>query len=185
MELKTRRLLLMPPCDEDAARITALIGDWRVASMLSRVPYPYPEGGAADWIAKQADAVAQGRAVGFLMHRRYRPGEGAIGGIGLEPATVDQDGTRQAEMGYWLGVPYWGRGYATEAARAVLAHGFAAMALDRVTAGYFLENPASAGVLHKTGFRPTQANPRWCEARACEVACQDMAVDRAGFVAVA
>jgi RimJ/RimL family protein N-acetyltransferase len=79
-----------------------------------------------------------------------QPGGELCGGAGLDISETHQ----RAELGYWIGVPLWRRGYATEAARAVVEFGFANLGLHRIHAHYFAENKASGRVLEKIGMRP-------------------------------
>ncbi len=115
------------------------------------IPHPYPAGAGAAWIGTHSTLLAAHVANVFAIIERQ---SGAlVGAVGLEIAA---DG-REAEVGYWIGVPYWNRGYATEAAAAVLNHGFGeGLALDRVTARHFVRNPASGRVLDKLGMRSVE-----------------------------
>ncbi len=79
------------------------------------------------------------------------------------------DGEGSAEIGYWLGRPYWGQGFATEAAGALIAYAFRNDACERLTCGHFLDNPASARVIEKLGFVLVGQEDCWCEARKREV----------------
>jgi RimJ/RimL family protein N-acetyltransferase len=85
------------------------------------------------------------------------------------------------EMGYWLGRPYWGQGYATEAARKLAAFAFSGLKAGRLTAGYFHDNPASGRVLEKIGFKPDGAEHRDCLARGHTVYCLGMLLQRENF----
>ena len=137
--LETERLVLRPFRRSDAAEFTRLAGDWAVASMTSDIPYPLsqaPGGGLAEAGARRG-AVCH-RAGGAADRRRgfYRRRSGA------------------AELGFWLGRPWWGHGYATEAARAVVRHGLQAHGCPASTSSHFVDNWASADVLRKLGFEP-------------------------------
>ena len=141
--LQTDRLLLRPFRLEDAAAVAAYCGDWDVARMTARIPHPYALDDAIDWI--------EGRVEGPPELRFCIEVEGAAAGaIGL----VDQ-GDGVYELGYWIGRPFWGKGYATEAARAVVRFAFEALGAIRLTSGHMLENPASGRVLEKCGFVAT------------------------------
>ena len=111
--------------------------------MTLRIPHPYEDGMAEAWIAEIAEA--RGERVVFAVTTES---DGLIGaaGLDLEPAH------RRAELGYWIGVPYWNRGFATEAARAVVDHGFRDLHLHRIYATVFPRNPASGRVLEKIGM---------------------------------
>jgi RimJ/RimL family protein N-acetyltransferase len=138
--IKTERLILRAPRLTDAEAIALLANDLRVAANTARIPHPY---GVAD--AEQFIAAINRRdeescwAVGH---------SGAlIGMCGLVPAE------REAEIGYWLGAPFWGRGFATEAARAVIDHAFGQLGHETLQAGARVTNPASRRVLEKCGFQ--------------------------------
>ena len=138
----TERLLLRPGWAEDAPALSRAIGDPAVVRNLSRAPWPYALGDAERFLGLPQDP----NGPRFLITRRE---DGAlIGGIGLTP---DDDGV---ELGYWLARDHWGRGYATEAGRAVVAIADESLRLPRLKASHALDNPASGGVLAKLGFEP-------------------------------
>ena len=87
-------------------------------------------------------------------------------------------------MGYWIGKPYWGLGYATEAARALILHAFAESGFDYLTVGHFKENPASARVIAKLGFEPPGEILRDCAARGDKAQCLTYRLARARALAV-
>lgn len=150
--IKTKRLWLRPLRREDACRIAELGGDWDVASMTARMPYPYTIAAAYQWI----DGLDPGEKVYGI----ETDGE-LIGVTGFLP-TPDRS---SAEVGYWIGKHYWGKGFATEAAHAVITHCFRYEGFRKITCGHFVDNPASARVIEKLGFQPTGKNETWCEAR--------------------
>ena len=178
IELETERLTLRLPGEADAASIERLIGDWDVAQMLGRVPYPYPEGGALDWIAELRPKVAAGEALNLVLIEKARPETGAIGSVGLDT----REGWEQLELGYWLGKPYWGRGYMTEAAKALVDHAFGAMDLDRIGSGHLPENLASRSVLTKLGFCDVGEEQRWSRPRNCETTVTLMMLERRDYL---
>jgi|SRR5581483_4969284 RimJ/RimL family protein N-acetyltransferase len=145
-KLMTARLILRPFTLDDAPRVQMLAGARQVAEMTGHMPHPYPDGAAEEWIYSHAAEWKRGEGVTFAIARRDN-GE-LIGAIGLtiHPAH------RRAEMGYWLGVPYWNQGYMTEAARAVLQFAFETLHLNRVYASHFRRNPASGRVMQKIGM---------------------------------
>ncbi len=147
MFARTKRLTLRPGWPEDAAAIARAIGHEEVVTKLSRVPWPYTEANAAEWLAtpRAKDNVS----LSILAHEEATPR--LIGGIGIHPAE-DLDGY---EIGYWLTPDAWGRGYATEAGRAMLGMARYAMGLRSLRARYYVGNEASGNVLRKLGFRPT------------------------------
>lgn len=144
--LQTERLILRPFAMVDAPGVRQLAGQPEVALMTIHIPYPYPEGAAEAWIATHAAGLAQDSSFIFAITRRT---DGTLmGGISL--MADRENGT--AELGYWLGIPYWNQGYATEAAGAVVAFGFEALGLRRIYARYFRHNPASGRVMRKLGM---------------------------------
>jgi RimJ/RimL family protein N-acetyltransferase len=145
-EITTRRLVLRGLRLDDAARIRELAGDRAVAANTLLIPHPYEAGMAERWIRAQADQYRKGRDITFAIVPRR--GKLLIGVIHLELAQRHSRG----ELGYWIGKPYWNRGYATEAAEAVLRYGFETLGLHRIWAAHFGSNPASGRVLEKIGM---------------------------------
>ena len=139
--LKTERLLLRPPTMADAPQIQRLAGAREVALNTLHIPHPYPDGAAEAWIAKHGTTP---EIVFAIEHE-----DQLIGAIGLVP----ESGHDRAELGYWIGVPFWGKGFATEAGKAMLRFAFDEHGLHRVTAQVFSRNAASARVLQKIGMR--------------------------------
>jgi ribosomal-protein-alanine N-acetyltransferase len=144
--LTTERLILRPCVAEDADAIQRLVSDVEIARNTLHIPHPYPEGGAAEWIAKHAERLENEQEIVFGIVVRDS-GE-LVGVMGLVPKKYDR-----AEIGYWIGVPYWGRGYATEAARAVIGYAFEQLGFNRVEASHFARNPASGRVMQKAGMK--------------------------------
>jgi RimJ/RimL family protein N-acetyltransferase len=167
--IATERLSLRPLAPRDRARLVRLANNWKVSKNLSTMPFPYTEQAAEEWLAKQPQIWAGGKTVALAITM----GDELIGGIGV--------GVRDSadwELGYWLGEPYWNRGYASEAARALLTYAFDSLALDQVVAGHFADNHASGRVLTKLGFRYTKEVKRFSLARGADVRCLDMALPR-------
>ena len=144
--LTTTRLRLRPFVLADAAEVQRLAGAREIAETTLRIPHPYPDGVAEGWILSHDGAWERGDELNLAITRL----EDAVlvGAIGLALALPDA----RAELGYWIGVPYWGRGYATEAARAVVAFGFGVLHLERIHACHFGGNLASGRVLAKAGL---------------------------------
>jgi [ribosomal protein S5]-alanine N-acetyltransferase len=149
--MKTARLTLRSLSADDARRIAMLGGDWDVARMTGRIPYPYSEDAALHWVSGLAD----GEVVFGIDHN----GE-LIGICGFSPL-----GLGLAEIGYWIGKPYWGQGFASEAAETLMAFGFTKGGVKKFTCRHFTDNPGSARVAAKLGFRPTGSCTGWSEAR--------------------
>ena len=141
--LETTRLKLRPFSEGDVAELVPLIGTREVAATTLRIPHPYTEREARDFLARCHDDDEVRLAI------TQRNGGQLCGGIGLRLALEHQ----HAELGYWVGVPYWGQGYATEAAREVLRYGFEDLGLHRIFASHFKHNPASGRILVKLGMR--------------------------------
>lgn len=140
--LKTERLVLRAPRRADAEAIARLADDRRIAVNTARIPHPYSVDDAAQFIA----AINRGSGeTAFLITLDRAP----IGVCSIDPRD------NGAELGYWLGTPCWGRGYATEAARAVIDYAFGTLVLEALQAGARVSNPASRRVLEKCGFQWT------------------------------
>ncbi|GGL15363.1 GNAT family N-acetyltransferase [Deinococcus radiotolerans] len=146
-EIRTARLHLRPFTDADAPALTTLLSHPQIAAGMRSIPSPYPPGLALTWIHSRPDAARQGRSFSWAVTDRQ--GGQLLGSVTLSP---DPDQPR-AELGYWIGVPHHGRGYATEAARLTLDFGFGPLHLRRLHATVFPWNAASARVLDKLGFQ--------------------------------
>lgn len=146
-QLKTARLLLRPFTPQDAPHVQKLAGHKAIADTTLHIPHPYPDGLAERWISTHAPRFRDGRGAIFAI---TLPENGlAIGSIGLVIVPDHQ----RAEMGYWLGRPYWGQGYTTEAAYELLRFGFAELGLNRIYATHLSRNPASGRVMQKVGMQ--------------------------------
>lgn len=143
-ELRTERLLLRAFRRQDIPDIVRLAGAREVAATTLRIPHPYTESDAERFL----EMLATDRNFGYSFAITLRETGELCGAVGLHPDPVHP----RAELGYWIGVPYWGRGYATEAARAVLAFGFDTLKLHSIWANHFKENTASGRVLRKLGM---------------------------------
>lgn len=145
--LTTERLILRPYTLDDAPELQRLIGERDVAKTLMSVPHPYPDGAAEEFINEHFTRAGKGEHQFAITHRK----EGyLIGGTGFNQ--VDQEAER-AEIGYWIARPYWGNGYGTEAARAMLKFVFEVMDLNRIHAAHFSNNPASGKIMRKIGMK--------------------------------
>jgi len=145
--LHTKRLILRPFALTDAPELQRLAGAPEIAATTLSIPYPYPNGLAEMWIKGHPAMFETGNGVAFAITRQRDTT--LVGCVGLQCDVAN----RNAELGYWIGVPYWNRGYATEAARIVVAFGFAYFGLHRIKASYFGSNPASGRVMEKIGMR--------------------------------
>lgn len=161
-ELRTERLLLRPFQLNDSEAMEAIINDRLIASNTRTIEFPYPTGAAQVWINGHAESWLAGRSVVFAIcngriDSKIRPGE-LMGAIGLEIEEADQ----RAELGFWMGADFRGRGFCTEAARAVVEFGLQRLALNRIYAEHLLRNPASGRVLEKIGMRREGVLRRHC-----------------------
>lgn len=154
--IRTARLVLRRLTGADIPRIAELAGDWAIASMTARIPYPYTLADARQWI----DGLDPNEQVWAIDH------QGSLVGVTGHAATPDGTST---EIGYWIGRPYWGQGFATEAARMLVSHCFRHGRFAEVTCAHFADNQASARVIEKLGFTVVGDGRAWCEARRREV----------------
>ncbi|MGF1568151.1 MAG: GNAT family N-acetyltransferase [Nodosilinea sp.] len=143
--LLTSRLMLRPFTLADLSDLVVLAGDREVAAMTLSIPHPYTAEHGREWISQQPQRRAEGKAVNFAIALPNHTLCGSIG-LGLNSAQ------NLAELGYWVGQPYRGQGYATEAARAVIDFGFGTLGLNRINATHFSDNPASGRVMEKLGL---------------------------------
>lgn len=143
--LNTERLALRPFKQADAKRVAALAGDWRVAQMTINIPQPYEPGMAENWIASLAPAFTQGDKVVYAV--TLPEANELVGSVSL----TDFSG-EAGNLDFWVGVPYWGRGYCTEAVQAIVHYGFHQLGLSVIHAHYMRNNVASGRVLSKSGF---------------------------------
>ncbi len=142
--LRTARLVLRPYTAADADVLQLLLSDQEVAKQTLTIPHPYPPGAAAEFIAKQTEWVAAKKQAVWAITL-----EGAL--IGTMSLRIVAEHKR-AEAGYWIARSAWGQGIATEALRAVIAHGFDVLELYRIEAHHYPENPASGAVMRKVGM---------------------------------
>jgi RimJ/RimL family protein N-acetyltransferase len=145
--LETRRLWLRWPRRADAQAIIRLAGEKAVADMTALIPHPYPPDLAEKFVFNVRQANADGEGLKLAVTPKKKPNQ-LIGVVGIGPSRDDG----APELGYWLGQPHWGAGYATEAARALIDAFFAYAEHPEVTACARVVNPASRRVLEKCGF---------------------------------
>ncbi|HVZ27378.1 MAG TPA: GNAT family N-acetyltransferase [Rhizomicrobium sp.] len=170
--LESERLILRPPRPVDIASMAVWLGDYAVSKNLAKVPHPYGENDAEDFVA------SRGRhGGGHYCFTILKKSDGLfLGGIGLHQESGGY------EMGYWLGRPFWGEGYATEAARRVAHFAFEELGELTIEVGWFHDNPASGHVLAKLGARHNGSRMRDCCARGVKVLCHEMLLTRADFL---
>ncbi|MBN9347169.1 MAG: GNAT family N-acetyltransferase [Devosia sp.] len=155
VRLDTKRLLLRQPRPDDALRIARLLNNFAVSGKLSRVPYPYKLSDAEWWLGTWRADKPPGET-GFIIDL---PGEGLIGHCGFHP---DEQGV---VIGYWLGEPFWNRGFMSEAAAAAIDWYFGATGVAALDSGVFAFNKASLAVQKKLGFTEISTSKRHCLAR--------------------
>jgi 8-oxo-dGTP diphosphatase len=161
--LETSRLILRPPQERDIPAIVTWVGDWDVAKYLSRVPHPFGEADGQDFIMTAGRNRALGEGFAFALTRKEDGVLVGVGGVHLREAGF--------ELAYWLGKPFWGQGYASEAGRRLLDFAFHDLKLELIKAAWHHDNPASGNVLAKLGFVAAGAEPRACLARGGKVLC--------------
>ena len=171
--LETQRLILRAPQADDIPRLVPLIGDFDISKNLSRVPHPYTERDGHEFVAKVTETKrALGHDYAFSILRKAD--EAYIGMCGIHPE-------RGWEMGYWIGKPFWGQGFATEAGARLIAFGFEDLGAERLFAEWFHDNPASGRVLEKLGFQPSGETLSNCLARGHRVPSHVVTLDREGY----
>jgi RimJ/RimL family protein N-acetyltransferase len=143
--LRTPRLTLRPFQQDDAGVVQRLAGVPEVALTTQNIPYPYLDGMAEAWIEKHASAWDEGK---FLTLAVESDADGLVGAVSLHIEAPH----RRGELGYWISHLHWGKGFATEAAEALLTFGFRELELNRIQARHLTRNPASGRVLQKLGM---------------------------------
>jgi RimJ/RimL family protein N-acetyltransferase len=143
--LETGRLILRAPRLGDVKAVAVLANDRRIAENTARIPHPYRTADAEDFIT----SANRGNDTTFVVALR---GGALIGACGL--VQLDR---HPPEIGYWLGVKFWGKGYATEAVRAIIDHAFTDLDHEALQSAARVTNPASRRVLEKCGFQWTGA----------------------------
>jgi RimJ/RimL family protein N-acetyltransferase len=143
VELRTARTRLRSYQRSDLAALVDIANDETISAMTLRIPFPYTSKHAEDFFAYATARCAEGHAI-FALEFESR----LAGTVGLHPEPQH----RRAELGYFIGRPFWGRGLATEAISEVLRWAFEERGFNRIAAGVFPENAASKRVLQKLGF---------------------------------
>lgn len=145
--IEAGRIAMRPFTPDDAETVEVLINDAEVAAGTLRIPHPYPKGAARPWIEAQAESYRAGKSLTWAVVTAA--GDQLLGAISLRLTPAHH----RAEIGYWIARAAWGKGYATEAVRAVLAFGFDELGLHRIDAHHYVENPASGRVMLKAGMK--------------------------------
>lgn len=147
--LTTQRLVLRPLDQSDASRVQELAGDSRIAATTKAIPHPHPDGLAESWISTHPEHWQNGSCMTCAV---VEAATGSLVGV----VGLMEIGNSEAELGYWIGVPYWRKGYCSEAAQVLVEYAFQALPISRIHAVHLSSNPASGRVLRKTGFRHTR-----------------------------
>jgi [ribosomal protein S5]-alanine N-acetyltransferase len=140
LEIETARLRLRSFSPEDLADLVTLANNWQVARWLSTMPHPYTEADGREWIARVQQDHATGRPRRFAI--ALKETGRLIGGVGLDGSTGDD--SEEPALGYWLGEPYWGNGYAREAIAVVIDYGLRTLGVETIRAYTDPEQPRLA-----------------------------------------
>jgi RimJ/RimL family protein N-acetyltransferase len=144
--LETERLVLRAFGLNDAAEVQRLAGDMAIADTTLNIPHPYEDGMAEEWISKHQDTFVKEQGVTLAVTRKS---DGSlVGAISLMRSAK----SHQAELGFWIGKPYWNHGFCTEEGQAILQYAFTERALLRIHACHITRNPASGRVMAKLGM---------------------------------
>jgi RimJ/RimL family protein N-acetyltransferase len=147
--IETARLRLRSFYERDLAPLISSIDNWEVVRWVSSVPHPYSEADGRDWIALVQHDHVRGRPRRFAI--ALQDTDQLLGGIGLDGSTGD--GSEEPALGYWLGQPYWGKGYAREAVAAIVDYGFRTLGFSTIRAYTDPSNLASQKVLLSCGLK--------------------------------
>jgi len=177
--IQTPRLVLRPLRADDDARIFELSAHWDILCYLSAPPWPYEREHARAFVSAQMapnpDVITSAITLDSALI-------GIIGAV-IKPASPTQRGRGHA-IGYWLGQPYWGRGFMSEAARAFIAHVFEVTGVDTIYSGAVSENAASLRIQEKLGFVRDGEAMLYIPARRKELPSTHTVLTRARFVAL-
>ncbi|MDG2014924.1 MAG: GNAT family N-acetyltransferase [Pirellulaceae bacterium] len=145
--LTTERLTMRPFWEADAEQVQSLLQCREIAANTISIEHPYPAGAARIWINTHQKKWQGSEAAIFAICENTNT-HTPVGAIGLEINAKHEN----AELGYWIGESWWGRGYCTEAAQALVDFGFSTLGLKKIHAHFMAKNPASGRVLRKIGM---------------------------------
>ncbi|MGG5209135.1 GNAT family N-acetyltransferase [Chryseobacterium sp. MIQD13] len=143
-KIETERLILSQLKEGDIPFVTGYLQDKVFSDLTSNIPFPYTKEHAEFWVKMSRESFESNTGYTFAVRNRE---EQIIGAIGLHDRDDDK-----AELGYWMGKPFWNKGYITEAAAALIDFGFKELELNKIYATYFLHNPASGRIMEKIGM---------------------------------
>ena len=155
---ETERLVLRGHEDRDIPYVVEYLGDWNVARWQVNTPSPYRRQDAEEFFSKMTDARHRGTPEYFVIEEKRN--DQLVGAIGLHPSREPHPKGHEFVVGYWLGKPFWGLGYMTEAVKSVCVLAFARPHLSSVLATTDVLNEASQNVLRKAGFAFLGIHPR-------------------------
>ncbi|HBV15510.1 GNAT family N-acetyltransferase [Chryseobacterium carnipullorum] len=144
-KIETERLILSELREEDIPLVTLYLQNKIFSDLTSNIPYPYTREHSEIWIKMSREFFENN--TGYTFAIRDKEGQ-MIGAIGLHDREDDK-----AELGYWMGIPFWNKGYITEAALALIEFGFRELEVNKIYATYFLHNPASGRIMEKIGMK--------------------------------
>ncbi len=147
IEISTQRLYLRRLREEDGADLVRILSAKEISDTTSSIPHPYTIENAREFLLRQEKSFKEGSAIVLGIFNRSN--QEFIGNTGLHRI----DSHKVGELGYAIGVPYWNRGYATEAARAIMEFGFRNLNLRKIAAKYYAHNAASGRVMQKIGLK--------------------------------
>ncbi|HEY6089947.1 MAG TPA: GNAT family protein [Gemmatimonadaceae bacterium] len=153
--LTTERLTLRPFIADDAFDIERLAGMREIADTTLTIPHPYPHGAAAEWILTHAPSWDAGTTATFAV---VETETGRL--VGVTSLMINAE-HRRAELGYWIALDRWNKGYATESNQRLIDYGFEVLGLHRIEARHFLRNPASGRVMQKLGMQAEGVEREW------------------------
>ncbi|WP_246315594.1 GNAT family N-acetyltransferase [Paenibacillus foliorum] len=153
-DCETERLFLRLFQLADAKSVQELAGHEEVARTTLSIPHPYPDGAAEAWIERTRSATEIGTIYSFALVGKEN--NELIGCVSLRVSKTDN----QAELAYWVGRPYWGLGFATEASKRIVVFGFEELGLNRIYAAAMTKNPASYKVMSKIGMKFKEILPK-------------------------
>lgn len=142
--IETERLILSQLKEEDLPFVTEYLQDKIFSDVTSNIPYPYTGEHAKFWMKMSRESFENN--TGYTFAVRNKEGQ-ILGAIGLHDRDDDK-----AELGYWMGKPFWNKGYITEAATALIDFGFNELQINKIYATYFLDNPTSGRIMEKIGM---------------------------------